>query len=192
MSSQESLTIRKVREVNDQSHPRTVRELVKLVRARDADLSEEEVVVAVELLRSTGRLILKPRSFSDFMGFFLNLRWNLAFWGVFSIAAISMVLYALAGGFPWSLLQIVPGVLLIFYLPGHSFLKVLFSRENVLPFERIVLEIGTSIVLLFLVGLLLNFSGLGLFTAPALSSVVVLNLLLALWASHHDYVSYVH
>lgn len=192
MNSQESLTARKVQEVNDQSHPRTVQDLVRLVRVGNANLSEEQVVAAVEMLRSTGQLILKPRSFTNFTAFFLNLGWNLSFWVVFVNSVISSVLYVLAGGFPWSLLQIVPGVLLVFYLPGHSFLKVIFSRENVLPLERIVLEIGASIVLLFIAGLLLNFSGLGLFSAPALSSVLVLNLLLALWASHHDYATYVH
>ena len=192
MTSQESLTVRKVQEVNDQSHPRTVRDLVRLVRLGDTNLSDEQVVAAVELLRSTGQLVLKPRSFSNFRAFFLSLGWNLSFWVVFINTVISSVLYVLAGGFPWSLLQIVPGVLLVFYLPGHSFLKVLFLRENVLPLERIVLEIGASIVLLFITGLLLNFSGLGLFSAPALSSVLVLNLLMALWASHHDYATYVH
>lgn len=180
-----------VRDVLTLSRPKTVRELLAAARSKDPGVSEKRVLEALDSLREDGGIGLSPPRFEGFGRFFSSPTWNSSFWVVLVIVAVSGLLYLLAGGFPWSLLQIVPGVLLVFYFPGHSFLKVLFSRENVQSLERIVLEIGTSIVLIFLLGLLLNFSGLGLFSAPALSSLVVLNLLMALWASYHDYAAHV-
>jgi len=106
---------------------------------------------------------------------------------VFVVATASGFLSLSANRFPWSLSEILLGVLLIFYLPGRSFLRIFLRGERVQPVERLVLEIATSIVLVMLLGLLLNFGGLGLFSATALSSLMVFNLLLALSGAYSDY-----
>jgi hypothetical protein len=189
VSDQESSTVRKVQEVNDQSHPRTVRELVRLVRVRDAKLSEEQVVAAVEILQSTGRLILKPRSFSNFTAFFLNLRWNLAFWVFLLISLLTGLSLSIQLALPWSLLRLPLVLPLLFYFPGRGLLRLLPNEVEFSQFEKVLLEFAASFVLVLLMGLFLNFSGLGFFSVPALSSISLLDLFLMLVASYRDYLA---
>ncbi len=168
-------------------HPKTVAELLEICRAKHSGLSEREVLEAVKVLDGEGGLVLRPRRFESFGGFLLSPYWNTSLLIVLAISVSSTLLYFIADGLPWSLLQIVPGLLLIFYLPGHSLLRILLGRRTGEPLERIVLEIAASIVIIMLLGLLLNFSGLGLFSSPALASVVVMNILVALWSSFEDF-----
>ncbi len=184
---EDSTVVRLVEEALILAQPRTVRELLKQVHSKNVGLSEAEVLDAVESLGGAGRLLLGPPRFRTFMSFFLSPYWNTSLWLVLALATMSSLSYLSSGAFPWSLFQVLPGLLLVFYLPGHSLLHVFLDRERVQSLERMVLEIGTSIVLVMLLGLFLNFSGLGLFSAPALGSVILLNVLLALWVTFHNY-----
>ncbi len=168
-------------------HPKTVAELLEICSSRDSGLSEREIFDAVGILNKEGAVTLRPRRFQSFGRFFLSSYWNTSLLIVLAASASSTLLYLIADGFPWGLFQILPGLLLVFYLPGHSLLRILLSQRTIQPLEHVVLEIATSIVIVMLLGLLLNFSGLGLFSAPALASVVVMNLLLALWVSYEDF-----
>jgi uncharacterized membrane protein len=161
--------------------------LVESANLKDPNVSEKRILSALDLLKDKGQIDLKPPKFGSFRCFILDSSWNIDFWIVLIVVVASSLSYLLTDGYPWNLLGILPGVLLIFYLPGHSFLRIFLSRENVQPLERIVLEIGSSIVLVFLLGLLLNFSRLGLLSAAALLSLIAFNVLLALWASYRDY-----
>ncbi len=183
----DSSAVQLVEEVLAVSRPRTVRELLTTARSKSPGILEGEILDAVNSLGEAGRLALDPPRFWTSREFFLNPYWNTSLWIVLALATASGLLYLSSPAFPWSLFEILPGLLLVFYLPGHSALRVLLSQRSAQPLERMVLEIGSSIVLILLLGLLLNFSGLGLFSAPALGSVISLNILLALGASYHDY-----
>jgi len=169
------------------SKPGTVRQLVAYAQSADPTVSEMRILKVVDALREVERISLNPPEFESFSRFFLDASWNSNFWTVFVVATASGFLSLSANRFPWSLSEILPGVLLIFYLPGRSFLRIFLRGERVQPVERLVLEIATSIVLVMLLGLLLNFGGLGLFSATALSSLMVFNLLLALSGAYSDY-----
>jgi len=186
-NGKESNTEKLVEDVLVASRPKTVKELLTTARSKNPGTFEREILDAVKNLSEDGRLHLKPARFRTFGEFFLNPYWNLSLWIVLALSATSGLLYVSAPVFPWSLSEIPPGLLLVFYLPGHSFLRVLLGSRSTQPLERMVLEIATSIVLVMLLGLLLNFSGLGLFSAPALGSVIVLNVVLAIWATFHEY-----
>ncbi len=168
-------------------YPKTVAELLAICRSRNSGLSEREVLEALEVLNGEGALVLRPRRFASFGRFLLNPYWNTSLLIVLTTSASSALLYFTTNNLPWSLFQILPGLLLLFYFPGHSVLRILLGRSTGQPLERIVLEIAASIVIVMLLGLLLNFSGLGLFSGPALASVVIMNLFVAVWASYEDF-----
>ena len=186
-SGKESTAERLVEDVLVASRPRTVKDLLTTAHSKSPSISEEEILDAVKSLSEADRLHLVPARFRTFREFFLNLYWNTSLWIVLAFSAASGLLYISAPVFPWSLFEIPSGLLLVFYLPGHSFLGVLLGSRSTQPLERMVLEIATSIVFVMLLGLLLNFSGLGLFSAPALGSVIVLNVVFAIWATFHEY-----
>lgn len=168
-------------------HPKSVAGLWTICHSKDPSLSKEHFLEAVRLLNDEDRLSLQPPRFTSFGGFLTNPYWNTSMFVVIVVSVSEILLYFLVKGFPWSLLKIIPGVLLVFYLPGHSLLRVLLNNELEEPLERVVLEIAVSIVMVLLVGLAINFLGLGLFSAPAVASTVVLNVLLAIWASYEDF-----
>lgn len=176
-----------VMEASAQSRPRTVRQLVAGSRVKNPSVSEDRILSAVDALKEKGVISLRMPRFESFRDFFLDVSWNTDFFVVLILTTTSGLLYFVATGFPWRLLEIFPGAFLVFYFPGHSFLKVVLTSKDLQPLEKLVLEIGTSIVLILLIGLLLNFSGFGLLSAPALSSIFLFNIVLALWASYHHY-----
>jgi uncharacterized membrane protein len=167
--------------------PRTVRDLLNICRSRNSRISEEEILDAVRILSKDGRVVLSAPRLDNFGSFLRNPFRNTSLLVVLTVSVFSSLLYFIAGSFPWSLLQIVPGVLLLFYLPGHSLLRILLGQPGDQRLERIVFEIAASMVSIMLLGLLLNFGGLGLFSGPALGSVVFLDILLALGASYRDF-----
>jgi hypothetical protein len=167
--------------------PRTVRDLLTICGSQNPTVSDVEVLDALRILSEEGHVTLSPPGFDNFLEFLQSPYWNTSLLVVLSVSFLSSLLYLFAGSFPWSLFQIIPGVLIVFYLPGNSLLRILFGQHTGQRLERIVLEIAASIVSIMLLGLLLNFSGLGLFSGPALGSVLVLNILLALGASYRDF-----
>ncbi len=186
-NGKDSNAVQLVEDILAVSRPGTVRELLTTARFKRPSILEEEILDAVSSLSEAGRLALGPARFRTFGEFSLNPYWNASLWIVLALTTASGLLYLLAPAFPWILFEILPGLLLVFYLPGHSFLRVILGSRLAQPLERMVLEIGSSIVLVLLLGLFLNFSGLGLLSSPALGSVIFLNLLLAFWASYYDY-----
>jgi len=189
MNSQESSNVRIVREVNDQAHPRTVRELSGLVRVRDPSVSEEQIVAAVEALKSTGHVVVEPPFFSSFAAFFFKLRYNLGFWIFLLISLLTGVSLFAQLGLPWSLIRLPFVVPLLFYFPGRGLLRLLPGESEFSGAEKILLEFASSIVLVLLTGLFLNFSGLGFFSVPAMSIFFLLDLVVMLAASHRDYLA---
>ena len=168
-------------------HPKTVSNLLSISHTKNPETSEDEVFHALRILANEGRLSLQPPRFESFGKFLLSPYWNTNLLCVIAVSISSSALYFIAGSFPWSLFQIVPGLLLVFYFPGHSLLRILLGRHTEQAAERLVLDVAASIVAVMLLGLLLNFSGLGLFSAPALASVLVLNILVAAWAAYEDF-----
>ena len=168
-------------------HPKTVKDLWTICHSKNPSLSEKDFLEAVRILSERRSVALRAPRFESFGGFLRSPYWNTSLLAVLFLSATSSLLYFVAGGFPWSLFQIVPGLLLLFYFPGHSLLRIWLGQRTEQSIERIVLEIATSIVIVLFLGLVLNFSGLGLFSGPALASVLVMNLLVALWASYEDF-----
>jgi len=174
-----------VEEVLKTSHPRTVRDLVMRVRSREPSVSESSILQTVESVRQSGHLIMAPPRFESFQKFFINRRWNVQLWLIMIVLLIaSLLVVPLA--FPWSLLKI-SSVILIFYLPGRSFLRLFLGGRESAPIERLLLEVASSIVLIMMLGLALSLSGLGIFSGTAAASVVALNLFLSLAASYREY-----
>lgn len=168
-------------------HPKTVSNLLSICHTKNPETSEEEVFNALRILADEGRLSLQPPRFESLGKFLLSPYWDTNLQCVLAVSISSSALYFIAGSFPWSLFQIVPGILLIFYFPGHSLLRILLGRHTEQALERFILDVAASIVAVILLGLLLNFSGLGLFSAPALASVLVLNIFVAAWAAYEDF-----
>ena len=96
--------------------------------------------------------------------------------GAALVAALEVALVAFMGG-PGS---IVPGLLLVFFLPGYSLLALLYpSRRDVTSLERIALSLGMSLVIVPLIALALNFTPWGIRPLPLAVAVAAVTCALA-------------
>ena len=167
--------------------PRTVRELAKIVRNGKEELPEIQVLASVRELAESDRMDLLPPRFSSFATYLVNFRWNIMLWTVVALLSVYVVLHFLFTGFPWTLLQIPPALALVFFFPGRNLLRILLGNPSLSGMERHILSLATSIVLVLLGGLAMNFSGIGLQSGSAVGLVVALNLFLAMAASFLEY-----
>jgi hypothetical protein len=189
MSREDQTVTSTVQAVNDTAHPRTVRELVALVRSKDPKLSEEDVIDAVESLRHTGHIALEAPDFKSFSNFFLDFRWNFAFWSFLFVSVIAGASLSVQLNLPWGLLRLPLILLLLFYFPGRGLLRLLPRRLEFSTVEKVLLEFAASLVFVLLVGLFLNFSGLGFLAGPAIGTLILGDLIITMVASYRDYLA---
>jgi hypothetical protein len=189
MSGEDQTVISTVLVVNDKAHPRTVRELVALVRSKDPKLSEEEVIDAVEALRHTGQIGLEAPGFKSFSSFFLDFRWNFAFWAFLLVSVIAAASLSVQLNLPWGLLRLPLILLLLFHFPGRGLLCLLPRGLEFSTVEKVLLEFAASLVFVLLVGLFLNFSGLGFFAGPAIGTIILADLIITVVASYRNYLA---
>ena len=87
------------------------------------------------------------------------------------------------------------GFILVFWLPGYTFIKALYptklpittNKENLETIERIALSFGMSIVLITLTGLLINYTPWGIRATPITLSLLTLTVILAIVAANREY-----
>ena len=80
-------------------------------------------------------------------------------------------------------IRILLGLPIILFLPGYSLISALFPKKDDLdPIERIALSFGLSIAIVPLIGLILNYTPLGIRLLPTLISVSLVIISLTLLA----------
>ncbi len=199
----QSSTVQLVLDVlNVWTEPRTVRELVSEIRSRQPSLSESQVVGAVKALEGKGirlrregypakevriSITITPPIFESLTDYYFSVAWNASFWTVLGMSVTFTALYLSPLSYPWTLLRVPPVLPLFIYFPGRNFLRIFLREEPSQFLELVLFRIGSSILLVLLLGLLLDFSPLRLSSLGIALSLVGLNILLALSASLGDY-----
>ncbi len=97
--------------------------------------------------------------------------------------------------YPWLLARNVLGILFVVYLPGYTFVRILFpnkfkikeSKENLQQIERIALSVGASLCIAPLSGLFLYYTPMGLNFATIILALVVITVTFASVALFREY-----
>lgn len=92
-------------------------------------------------------------------------------------------------------MRIIFGAIFILYLPGYALIKALFplkipnesSEENIDIIERIALNVGASLILVPIVGLLLNYTPWGMRLFPVVLCLFIFSLIFASIALFREY-----
>lgn len=110
------------------------------------------------------------------------------FWGALAATAVSLALLLATSGAALDL-RYAFGTLFVLFLPGYALLKALYPNKEPDGLTRFALSIGLSIALVPLVGLVLNYTPLGLRLGPVAASLAVLTaaLLSAALARRYQY-----
>ena len=106
------------------------------------------------------------------------------FWLITAIVSLMLIIVLLLpeNSYPTSYLRLGFGAILVCFLPGYTFIRLLYpehtSTKRQIPHlettERLTLSLGMSIVLVGFVGLALNYTPLGVRLIPMLSSISII------------------
>ena len=184
--SLDELLIKFVRE----QKPETVGLLVEMIQ-RQHLFSREEIMEHVLLLQKEGKLSLKEteKAFpSSFLSFILSDR-SAWFWvvAVLSFSTIVVVAAIPENAFPFVYARYILGLVYVLFLPGYCFIRAFFMQREFEYLEQIVFSLGLSIVFVFLIGLLLNYSPWGITLAPIILSLLILTLVFSIIALFREY-----
>jgi uncharacterized membrane protein len=164
--------------------------VVELVGALNAEgFSRDEAVTAMTALQRDKKVKIKESMpYSSLMSY---ARSPLSLWFWASLAAIgaSLALISVTSGAALYLRYAFGGALVLF-IPGYSLIEALYPKPELDGLARLALSIGLSLALVPLVGLVLNYTPLGirlLPTALSISCLAVLFLIFALVRKHAYY-----
>ena len=186
-------------QVTREENPKTVEELIELVRGK-VSRPDSEIMAAVLNLQRNGKLDFTKPPESSIPSFSVYMRTEHALWYwliLATSAATAAVVFAIPEDlFPLVYIRYVLGSIFVLWLPGYAFTRALFPstlsgetpKAGLDTIERIALSLGTSLALVPIVGLLLNYTPWGIRLVPITLSLLVLTLILAAVAivrEHH-------
>ena len=172
--------------------PESVEKLADLAKEKLPSLTEHEIVECVIRLQNEGKIALRepveltPQNLKTYLQT-KKARW---FWTTMALtlATVAVVFAIPENAFPLVYIRYVLGTIFVLWLPGYTFIKALFPKENQAQIktttnldtvERIALSIGLSLALVPLVGLLLNYTPWGIRLTPIVLGLLALTTVFA-------------
>jgi hypothetical protein len=182
----------------EKQNPETASQLIKLVQ-QSYYLPEKEIKNLLIQLEAEGKIHftpkggLAPASFVTYL-FSLGSAW---YWTIIAVAiATTITVFTIpADWYPLAYVRNVLGVIFVLFLPGYAFIKALFpievpiktSSESLDNIERVALSVGMSLALTPIMGLILNYTPLGIGLVPITIGLLTLTAIFATAAIAREY-----
>jgi hypothetical protein len=178
--------------------PENTQQLVKSVQERAALSCEEITQLLIQLeseekLHFTEKEALPPPTSQTYF-FSKEAAW---YWVIITVAIVTtLTVFAIPDNvYPIVYLRSALGMVFMLLLPGYSSIKMLFpskvpiktNNENMDTIERLALSIGMSTALVPMVGLVLNYTPLGIRLTPIIFSLLALIIVFATVAVLREY-----
>jgi uncharacterized membrane protein len=178
--------------------PQTTEQLIKIAREKTG-LSEQEIAALILRLEKDDKLQFTEKEAitqadSVFVMFSKKTAW---FWVTvaLAVATAALVFMIPENLYPFVYIRQVLGLIFVLFLPGYTFIRMLFpysvpfktSSENLDNIERIALGIGLSLALTPIDGLILYFTPMGLGLVPTTLSLLALTVIFGLAALAREY-----
>jgi len=170
--------------------PENVKQLIKLVKEK-FPLPDQKILNRISYLQEKEKIRLKPHQNPPPKKLTTYLHSNQAYWYWTTIILTSttalLVFTIPENAFPLVYARYILGSIFVLWLPGYTFIKALFptkvpiqtSSKDLDSIERVALSIGMSIALVPIVGLLLNYTPLGIRLTPITISLLALTITFA-------------
>ena len=164
------------------NHPKTVKELVKLVQPK-YPIPEKEILERILHLQNQGKITLKNQKapvtplLRSYV-FSTEANW---YWTIIAVAAATtaLVFTVPENAYPIVYARYLLGSIFVLFLPGYTLIKALFPTKEIDNIERAALSIGMSLALVPITGLLLNYTPWGIRTTPVTLSLLALTTVFA-------------
>lgn len=171
-------------------HPATVQELAQILVAGDI-LSEEDFVKVVKEMAADGSLILQEpvHEIESPWDYLLTPSLSVWLWVTLGMTILAVTAVLLTPDiFPVVVIRWLLGSILVLFLPGYALLQLLFPKPSEMDsLERFALEIGLSLALVPLIGLVLNYTPWGIRFIPATMSLSAFTIIFLLAAATRKY-----
>ena len=96
-----------------------------------------------------------------------------------SVLSVVSVLLISPASFPLSIIRWITGLVMLFWVPGFSFVEALFSGKTVDAIETVTLSVALSILFVIIVALVCNFTPLGLSEMPIIAILSAISIAFA-------------
>ena len=174
-------------------HPATVRELAQMAMDQGG-LREEDLVQTVKKMTRDGSLVLREpaHEIESPWDYLLTPTVSLWFWAALgvTVVAVTVVLF-IPDFFPVVVIRWVLGSALVLFLPGYALLQLLFPKPSEMDsLERFALDIGLSLALVPLIGLVLNYTPWGIRFVPVTASISAFTVTFLIAAAARKYVHF--
>ncbi|MCW4000710.1 MAG: DUF1616 domain-containing protein [Candidatus Bathyarchaeota archaeon] len=178
--------------------PETTDQLIAAVKDKTDALDTESILNLIVELENEGNLIFTDRSStSNFRSYIFSKKASW-FWVVI-ILSIGSCLSTFIISDSASPIRLVFSSIFVLFLPGYAIIRLLFpikvpittQSQNMDDIERIAMSFGTSIVLVPMVGLILNYTPWGIRLIPLTTCLLLLTVffaILAVWRSSKQFV----
>lgn len=168
----------------------SVQGLYDALKSSDLSLNKAEVTDMLWRLVEQGEVTLDdaPLATKSLIQFLTLWERNLWLLGSLLISFATIFVVYAPPEFPFAALRWILGSVFILFIPGYVTVQALFPRGIELnSIERFALSIGLSLALAPLVGLLLNFTPLGIKLTPVMISLIILTLIVTVIAVARRY-----
>lgn len=180
--------------------PKDIRQLINILKGK-MPFEEDEILNFVMELEKQGIISLQSQQHTASLTITSYLKSSQAIWYwttiILVIITAPVVFFVPADFYPWNYMRNILGIIFILWLPGYVLIKAIFpenmpiktSSEKLDAIERIMLSIGTSLAIVPMVGLILNYLPWGIRLLPVTLALIGLTLIIASAAAAREYMA---
>lgn len=156
-------------------------------RISDKNAFDEDVFIeTIRCMVKEGSLVLEKPSYLIIspLDYLLTPSLSGWFWGTIILTALTIGLVSAPDVVPFNVLRWVLGPIFLLFLPGYSFLRLLFPEElDMKKSERLILSVVVSLPIIIMIGLLLNYTPFGIRLGSLIDLVSAFTVILAATAT---------
>ena len=157
----------------------------------EAALAEEDLVAIVKEMVAEGSLMVKEPTYEMESSWDYLLTPTLSMWFWTAICATVLAVTAVLSTpdlFPLVIIRWLLGSVLVLFLPGYALMQLLFPRASEMDsLERFALDIGLSLALVPLIGLILNYTPWGIRLIPVTTAISAFTIIFVIAAATRKY-----
>jgi hypothetical protein len=173
------------------NHPTTVGHLSRIINAENSR-DESEFIQTLKKMVEEGSIRLQAPHYEieSVLDYLSSPALSLWFWETIMVSAAAVIAIMLTPDlYPVNTIRWVLGSIFVLYLPGYALLQLLQEKAELEGPMRVALSIGLSIVVVFLIGMLINFTPWGIHLIPIVASLSAFTILCSTAAALRQYLT---
>ncbi len=173
------------------NRPATVGELTRTVMVGHTFLEDDVVAVVKDMVRDGSLKLQEPaHEIESPLDYLFTPTLSIWMWASLGLTTlVATAVFFTPDFFPIVIFRWLLGSTLVLFLPGYAFLQFLFPKGSEIDLlERFALNIGLSLALVPLMGLILNYTPWGIRLVPIVASLSAFTVFFVIAAAIRKYI----